>query len=164
MYKKCIIYVSVQLSVEGTKPHVCSRPEPVMLTKSHGFLSSQTATETALGQSDCPWTYEGRFGQRIAVTVYEFGVMLKMDDETWTRPNFFTRNCPVSLIMTEQDGGVQRLPLCGNGHRKRELALSKGHIVQMHLVFRMSMEVMPHYLLEYKGTTEFYIILHHNNC
>jgi len=45
-----------------------------VLTSRRGYISSMVAETTQRGTTQCPWIIEARRGQRINVTLWDFGV------------------------------------------------------------------------------------------
>ena len=47
-----------------------------------GFISNQVTMEKGLGAVDCPWKITGGAGQRITITLLDFGVWRQDGDES----------------------------------------------------------------------------------
>jgi len=52
---------------------LCVPPTSYVLTSRRGYLSSAVADTTQRGTTQCPWVIEARPGQRINVTLWDFG-------------------------------------------------------------------------------------------
>lgn len=89
-------------------------------------------------------------GKYLYVQVMEFGLMTKTGDDEWTRLNYFTRDCPINLMLKQNDK-EQAFPLCSEGRRERELFSSDSHVITMHLNIHMNQGQLPHFLLKYHG-------------
>ena len=57
--------------VGDTRP--CVPPTSFIVTSRHGYISSKVAETTQRGTTQCPWVIEARRGQRINVTLWDFG-------------------------------------------------------------------------------------------
>ena len=51
----------------------CVPPTSFDLTSRQGYISSMVADSTQRGTTQCPWVIEARRGQRINVTLWDFG-------------------------------------------------------------------------------------------
>ena len=132
------------------KSKVCRHPHDIHLTPPSGSIATLTTTETGLGTQDCPWVLQATGGQRISLSVLDFGTVYRDEDKKWIHSSYSSANCPVHLVMV--DGTARsRTPLCGGGNRQRHLLDSKENRVEIHVTMQMSKAQMPYFLLRYKG-------------
>ena len=111
------------------------------------------AAESSLGTVTCPWTIKAKSSQRIKLSVYDFGYVVKLEaDDKWTRINYSARNCPTFLSIVEVSSGEEKtLALCGDGVRFRHLYTSNTHHLRLHFATLTSFNDLPYFLVKYEG-------------
>lgn len=106
--------------------------------------------DTGLGTLDCPWVVKASIGQRLQLSVFDFGKVVRDESGKWIQSNYNSHNCPVHLVL--HDGSaISEMPLCGGGNRERHLVTSKENSVKIYLIMHMSEENLPHFLISYSG-------------
>ena len=66
-----------------TPQHNCRiSPHPLTLDHTQGYLSSYIASTTLCGSQHSPWVIQGREGQKINLTLYDFSVDESVTDNT----------------------------------------------------------------------------------
>ena len=66
-----------------TPQHNCRiSPHPLTLDHTQGYLSSYIASTTLCGSQHSPWVIQGREGQKINLTLYDFSVDDSVTDNT----------------------------------------------------------------------------------
>ena len=55
-------------------PHSCRDDDAMTLTASEGHISSLITEERGVGSVMCPWKISLNPGQRINITLYDFGI------------------------------------------------------------------------------------------
>ena len=61
------------VSVTTARPQVCHSSKFVKVTSPHGYLSSTVTTQTTCGSATTPWVVEAEPGQRVNLTLLDFG-------------------------------------------------------------------------------------------
>ena len=114
-------------------------PETVTISKQTGFISSQKSLETSCGFHGSPWILEAKPGQRINISLIDFG---------WSQ-NPTPTGCNKKygyIIDTKTDDIIN---ICGGLERERLLYVSDGHRVQLVLEIQANRD--SRFLIKYEG-------------
>ncbi len=60
------------------------QPGGVRVNAGHGYIASVITEETGVGSADCPWQIRAKPGQKINVTLYDFGRTHKHSEVIFT--------------------------------------------------------------------------------
>ena len=70
------------LSVEAGSRSQCNSKRRLELTQPEGTIASQAAEERGFGTRRCPWVIKAQPGQRINITLLDFGLAVRNEGTT----------------------------------------------------------------------------------
>ncbi len=134
----------------------CSPGSSPTLLTSPGTLSSSVTDETNCGSPQSPWVIEGAPGQRIDLSVVNFG---------WTAPsnNQSTGGaCQLFGHIIERSLNIKR-SLCGGSTRESHLYTSMSNVIEIHVLPVMMRQMKANFHLHYscKAFFVFFICWNH---
>jgi hypothetical protein len=111
-----------------------------------GFISSISALETWCGTSTSPWLIEAQPGQKISLTLYDFGVAKKYDDETL----YGEEDCDVKYAIITEEDPPQSITICGGKKRVSTAYRSYRNRVQIEIIPK-ARHYANYFLIHYEG-------------
>ena len=133
-------------SVITVDRRTCHSHKPVAVPGNSGYLASVTAHETGCGSADAPWVIEVPAGQKINITLFDFGMVA--DNQSHVDGGG-SRVCRVYATIREEQGG-RSVTVCGGESRIRTVYLSLKHKVEVRLISTKNAKP-SHFLLHYQG-------------
>lgn len=118
----------------------------VLLAESErGYLSSLVTAEKGFGGVNCPWIIRVQSGQRINLTLFDFGVASRYE-----RGSGSEADCQIYAMVHELTSHSE-MTVCGGFRRVRSAYLSHGSEVEVTL-HTYTNDVTPvHYVIAYEG-------------
>ena len=103
----------------------CNTPEKVTPQKTLDFLASSVTKATTCGSNESPWIIQAEPGQRINVSLLDFG---------WTKKLYKNHPCNnYGYILDVMTDAI--INICGGTSREKHLYTSEGYIVQVVMTF-----------------------------
>lgn len=128
------IFVVVERPVD---PDCLAHVSPV--TSNHGYIASVVTMESRVGTADCPWLITAKPGQRINITLHDFG-----------RANQSSEICHAYAIVRERDLSQSRT-ICNTRQRKVHAYTTLAHSLEVRV---LGTQKGRQFLLEYQGWCE----------
>ena len=104
----------------------CNSHQPIPVGSQEGFISSQVTDKTGCGSPSTPWVIEAKPGQRINVTLVDFGA-LSMDDDQ------LHQDCS-SVYGYITDNSGSNYTICAQVSRKKLIYHSKSSSIQIRIL------------------------------
>ncbi len=135
-------------------PLVATRAEgchatPTKLPASHGFVSSHVAYESGCGSVSSPWLLEASPGQRIRVSLLDFGW-----DPSLPADQAPSSHCSLYGYISERSININ-MTLCGGRSRQSQVYTSTSGSLQIQIVRNPAEETSSRFLLQYEGKAQF---------
>ena len=92
------------------------------MSEGSGYLSSTVSVDTNCGTSEAPWLLEALPGQRINLTMTDFG---------WGLSHSLLNRCPTQYGHLLDYNHDDFIDICGGTSRVKQLLLSDSHQVQV---------------------------------
>ncbi len=148
-----VIRVS-NLTVIPVDTAACRRHRLLRVSEPSGYISSVTTQETLCGTAHSPWSIEAQPGQRVNITLIDFGIM-RADDE-YARPLVDQYSggqtnidvCQKYAVITEEVPHRVTV-VCGVKARVQHVYLSNSNIVRVKL--EQQRAGLNHFLLHYQS-------------
>ena len=159
----------------GTGTHFSSSSSSSSL--SSGFLANIVTEEHGFGSARCPWLVTAPHGQRINITLFDFGLAGRHDGAvgaTAANANSATSDaasgmasggsmCHVYAKVTETgspSASASEITICGSRSRQRSVYISETNRLEIVITsFKMDDEPV-YFLLKYEGKKLFNCALH----
>ncbi len=93
------LLITLLLTVELGPEHQCHAYEPVILHASTGYISNVVAENTGYGAAFCPWKIVVGKGQKINLTLHDFGVLQYNKDSPICQVIFTTDTLTIQLYL-----------------------------------------------------------------
>ncbi len=122
----------------------CRRNGMVPVQSTHGYIASIVTEETGCGTTDTPWLIEAKPGQKINLTLYDFGMNNIAKSGGDTSPH-----CHVYMILKERQLG-KSVTICGGKSRIKNIFFSASHKVEVRVLTGTQARLRS-FLLEYQG-------------
>ena len=114
-----------------------------------GFLSSLIAQEKGAGGVTCPWLILLQPGQRINLTLLDFGVASRYERGA--------TDCQIYAVIRDLTSRAE-MTICGGFRRERSVYVSEGRGIEI-LLHTYGEDTIPiHYIITYEGIV--YILNH----
>ena len=134
------------LSVAVPAEERCHLKKQRTLESQSGFLASLVTQETGCGTSNLPWRVVVKPGQRINISLFDFG----MGDIKYSSP--VVNQCKVYAVIRERMvNRIRNITVCGALSRERNVYLSMTNSLEIGLVTGELTETSPMYLIGYRG-------------
>ena len=109
---------------------------PIPVSPPSGFLASWVTKEIGRGGGACPWQISGAPGQKIQLTLVDFGVWRGSKDPRdgdGSRPGSrVPEHSGICHIYARiREGGSGSITLCGGEQREKVVYVSEGHKVEV---------------------------------
>ena len=145
------ILVLCILPVLPVKSGECRRWRHIPATAPSGYIASITALETWCGTSDTPWIIEALPGQRINITLHDFGVANDYEDSqsSWDYGGMDS-NCDVNYAVIKEEDPHRSTSVCGGHQRQSHVYTSIRNKVEIQLIPRSRLTT-NYFLLHYQG-------------
>ncbi len=109
-----------------------------------GTLSSSVTDETNCGSPQSPWVIEGAPGQRIDLSVVNFGWTASSNNQSTGGA------CQLFGHIIERSLNINR-SLCGGSTRESHLYTSMSNVIEIHILPMRLRQIRANFLLKYKG-------------
>ena len=120
--------------------------QPVTITATSGHFASVVTEETGCGSARAPWVVRAQPGQRINVTLFDFGATAS----TKNNVSFGHVTADVYALLRETPAD-RTVTVCAGLRRERNVYLSHGHVLQ----FRVASNTASRFLLHFQGNSVF---------
>ena len=131
----------------------CRMSKEITITDSHGFISSQSAYLEGLGTHRCPYVISAQPGQRINITLWDFGSPSSLetvgDLNSVPRAPFCHKYAQITEATAISPGTV-----CSGNRRTKNVFLSETNRAEVRINTgngNTEEENNAHFLLEYNG-------------
>lgn len=124
-----------------------------------GYLSNLVTEELGLGSVRCPWVVRASRGQRINLTLFDFGVAYRFDDVgnmchvyakiSETPMTWKTTSDMTSDMMTSET--TSEMTVCGSGTRERSVFISDTNRLEVSIMNLKLDDESVYFLLKYEG-------------
>ena len=121
---------------------------PITVGSESGILSSMAATESNCGSTTSPWLIEGTSGQRVNVTLLDFGYPVDQGQKA-------AAACIPYGYMSERRLGVNKT-ICGGNSRQQVIYTSATSSVEVAL--KATGPDSPHFLVKFQGKFAYLMI------
>ena len=152
----CVFFLF--FAVVQAKPDLCSYGYlPVSSTS--GYIASVATQEHDIGSSRCPWVIKVLPGQRINVTLLDFGLTADLQGEAVTGSSVAApppgkpthpRYCREYATLRETKS-VRTVVVCDGDPVQKHMYLSDDHVVEIEVAKSESSAVQFRFLLKYEG-------------
>ena len=135
-----ILLLSFFVVLQPKSQH-CNSPQTVSVKDGSGFLSSTISEDSSCGTSEAPWILEASPGQRINLTIIDFG---------WGVSHNLLNKCPVlygHYLDYTDDGDI--IDICGGTSRMKKLVLTQSHQVQ--IILNEGAVQNSRFIIKYEG-------------
>ena len=139
----CVAVVTARMSS-------CNSEGRVQVAPSSGYLSNAIAEVTRVGTESCPWYIRGLQGQKVTLTLWDFG--LWQEGQTGHRPLSpeQTGICHIYARIRES-GGSSGVTLCGGEDREKMVYMSESSQVEIDFTLSNTGKPAAYFLLEYRS-------------
>lgn len=142
------------IAVARARPTVCQSAKYVKLTSSAAYLSSRITQETGCGSTLCPWVIEVLPGQKVNISLLDFGWQSRSGMDMSTDSLQICQKYAVIREMSQTKSHT----VCGSAKRETHIYTSQTHELEIYLSPKASPDGHTnHFLLKYEGNYE-------NNC
>ena len=114
----------------------------MILNASEGYISSRQPTSPSM--SNCPWVIQVAPGQRINITLLDFGVYGLKKGSPGGQSVYCNRYAQIRDLS-------QNTPICAGRVREKNVYVSKSNRVEITLLRPDRSQVQPQFLLKYQG-------------
>ena len=118
----------------------------IEVTDPEGIISSSIAEDES-GRHLCPVLIKGKPGQRINITLVDFGSVISQQGRGLQGVSVVCQRYAV----IKEAGTVSPTIVCSGNQRTRGVYLSEGHTVEIQLVHTRHRKEAAHFLLKYSG-------------
>ena len=144
------MFVTIVVSVLPVDIAQCRRSKYLRVTQPTGYIASALSFTTWCGtSSDTPWLIEALPGQRINITLLDFGVYTPEGDSSYGESFNGVEVCQKYAVVREKIPERSTV-LCGGRARERQVYLSNSNSVEIGIEARSATK--HHFLLKYEGT------------
>ena len=132
----------------------CRRWRHLRTTAPSGYIASVSALETWCGTSETPWLIEALLGQRINITLYDFGtasankVSQSVSEDRGTDGT--ESSCRVQYAKIKEGDSDRITRVCGGSQRKVQVYQSITNKVEIELIPRSRLTT-NYFLLHYQS-------------
>lgn len=125
---------------------------PIQTTTPSGILASDVTQRTGCGDPNAPWLLKVLPGQRINLTMLDFG-RIQNDVESGAKA---PTHCQVYAVIKEK-GSAKRATICGgttNKTRESSIYVSEGHELEVRIVTNQRSRGGAQFLIKYESKLE----------
>ena len=140
------VFLYVSVPTGDSHRHQCLNKKKIKLTSLNGTIASSVSDLTGHGTANCPWVIEVKEGQRINLTLLDFGLWKRQQEDTASSSLY----CHKYAIIQEGDQ-LQQTTVCGSRHRERVVFLSKTNKVTITVSRSNGDENAAQFILKYQG-------------
>ena len=130
----------------------CPKPGNLITTSSDGYISSVVTMETGCGTREKPWKVIVKPGQRINISLYDFGATSGVGENevAVSRP---VTQCRVYAVIRERTvHRIRNITVCGTMSRERNIYISLTNTIEIGLLVSSPKEKeSPFFLIRYEG-------------
>ena len=144
---KCLVIVVITVHSPATD---CD--SATLITDTSGYLSSLVTMDTGCGSTEAPWVVRAKLGQRLNITLYDFGTHISANESlTITKSSDGTTNlCKVYATIKEAKG-TRRNTICGGDEPLRTAYVSLDSTVEIRIYGNRADKGHPYFFLHYQG-------------
>lgn len=135
---------------------MCQTAKYVKLTSSSAYLSSQVTQETGCGTALCPWVIEVPRGQRINITLLDYGWSARKDN---LGQDYNTLQVCQKYAVIRELSQTKSITICGSSKRESQQYISDTNQLEVYLTPKGSSEGSQ-YLLKYEGEFQVKLFQH----
>ena len=136
-------------AVARARPSICNTAKYVKLTSSAAYLSSRITQETGCGTTLCPWVIEVLPGQRVNITLLDFG----WQSRSGTESSMDTLQVCQKYAVIREMSQTKSHTVCGSPRRESHVLTSTTNELEIYLTPKASPDGHTnHFLLKYEGT------------
>ena len=126
----------------------CHLKERRVLESDEGYLASIVTQETGCGTVSLPWHIHVRSGQRINVSLLDFGIAKKDPKSALNSQN----QCKVYAIIRERMvNRIRNITVCGSVQREKNVYLSMTSQLEIALIPGEQTDSSPSFMISYTG-------------
>jgi hypothetical protein len=145
--------------VEKAACQSCHSRRQARVTSPRGYLASVVSleeTDTGCGTGLCPWVIEAKTGQRINITLLDFGQTSSSSSDGSARQQqpqgVLDKTCLRYAVIKERSSARDR-PVCGlQGTREHNVYTSNGNVVEIHIVSTQIFDKRGQFMFYYEGS------------
>lgn len=116
-----------------------------------GYIASVDTQEHDVGSSRCPWVIKVLPGQRINITLLDFGLTAELDDAgPGTGKTTHPRYCREYATLRETKS-TRSVVVCDGDPVQKHMYVSEDHVVEIEVEKSESPTVQFRFLLKYEG-------------
>ena len=126
---------------------MCLKSSYAKLNLPRGTIGSVVTEENnhGCGSLRCPWLIEVKPGQKINLTLYDFGLSSAPRD-------FYVPDRCFRYAVIKEHASARDTPICGDrGQRKSHVYSSNSNSIEIHVVSPEVFSTKGHFLLTYEG-------------
>ena len=137
----------------------CSTPKYLKLHHPTGYIASVVTEETGCGSQQNPWVITAQAGQKINITLFDFGISGSFN--TSSNPGPITAgnsnkrtNYPVycqQYARIEEKDVARSTIVCGGERREKNVYISVTNEVEVHVMNRRTFGQQHYFILKYNG-------------
>ncbi len=116
------------------------------MTQSSGVLASALSDNRGLGTGRCPWVLQAKRGQRLNITLIDFGLAKR----------YHQQDAKISSLICQRYANIKEpqsrsSTLCGGEQRMRNVYVSDGNTVEIEIIPAKNSKSSAAFLLKYEG-------------
>ena len=144
------------LVATGTS-RTCQSKNRITLTGRTGIIPSVSADEHGYGTRSCPWVLQAAPGQRLNITLQDFGLAVRMGSDG----SRFASSLVCQRYAVLKEAQSKSSTVCGGEQRLKNIYISDTNTVQVEVIPSRAPRATTEFLLRYSGTS--YHQLHIND-
>ena len=142
----------VIVTVISPADSACRADHRVVITEPTGYIANAVTEETNCGGIDSPWLLRVSPGQRLNLTLLDYGALMSREQHTGIHV------CQVLAVVKEKARGGSSETICTGSRREETIYMSTSNEVEIRIVFKAKRgDKERYFLIHYNGRTEFYI-------
>ena len=146
-FKELLKYFSM-ITVARARSSVCQSAKYVKLTSSAAYLSSRVTQETGCGTTLCPWVIEVLPGQKVNITLLDFG----WQSRSGTDSSVDSLQICQKYAEIREMSKTKSVTVCGSARRESHIFTSTTHELEVYLSPKASLDGHTnHFLIKYEG-------------
>ena len=119
----------VLFTVESIEGSICRTCDFIRTKRPSGYISNAITEETGCGSTGCPWLLAGSQGQKIRISLIDYGVSPDSQGDSLQESSV----CKVYAVLKE-DTTKKSVTVCGGGKKEREVYTSQKHAVELRIL------------------------------
>ncbi len=139
-------HIVFAVTQEDNHRRECLNKKHILLTSQTGYIASSVSDVTGHGTSNCPWVIEVHKGQKINVTLMDFGLWQRQQNEDGTSSLYCHK-----YAMIQEGDQRQQTTICASNERQKMVYLSKGNKLTITIARSMGDGDVPQFILKYEG-------------